>query len=109
MVETSLFIDFMGDSPMIRVIDYLITERELDFSLTDIALNSKIGRATLYRILNSLFRNNIILYTRNVGNAKLYKLNLKNQKIKKLIEIYDELILDELKIKSNKKGIEIIA
>ncbi len=46
METKSLFIEFMGDSPTIRVLYYLLTERDLDFSITDIAKNSGIGRAT---------------------------------------------------------------
>ena len=55
-METSLFIDFMGDPPTIRVLDYLLTERNLDFSMTDLANNAKIGRSTLYRIFEDLIR-----------------------------------------------------
>ena len=103
MEAKSLFIEFMGDSPMIRVLDYLLTERELDFSITDIAENSGIGRATLYRIWDNLIKSNIIIHTRNIGKAKLFKLNTSNTKIKKLIEIYDMLILEELKTKDKKE------
>ena len=88
---------------MIRVLDYLLTERELDFSITDIAENSGIGRATLYRIWDNLIKSNIIIHTRNIGKAKLFKLNTSNTKIKKLIEIYDMLILEELKTKDKKE------
>jgi len=102
MEEKSLFIEFMGDSPMIRVIDYLLTERELDFSITDIAENAGIGRATLYRIWDNLIKNKIIAHTRDIGRAKLYKLNTENTKIKKLIEIDDMLTLEELKKHSQK-------
>lgn len=97
MEEKSLFVEFMGDSPMMKVLDYLITERELDFSITDMAENAGIGRATLYRIWDGLIENEIILHTRDIGKAKLFKLNLENEKIKKLIEIYDMLVLEELK------------
>lgn len=103
MEAKSLFIEFMGDSPMIRVLDYLLTERELDFSITDIAENSGIGRATLYRIWDNLVKNEIISHTRDIGKAKLFKLNTSNSKIKKLIEIFDMLILEELKAKSKKE------
>jgi len=82
---------------MMKVLDYLLTERELDFSITDIALNAGIGRATLYRIWDGLVKNRIILHTRDIGKARLFKLNTENAKIKKLMEIYDLLILDELK------------
>jgi len=103
METKSLFIDFMGDSPMIRVLDYLLTERELDFSITDIADNSRIGRATLYRIWGNLIKNEIIAHTRDIGKAKLFKLNTKNSKIKKLIEIYDMLTMEELKARCKKE------
>ena len=93
----SLFIEFMGDSPTIRVLDYLITYREVDFSITDIADNAGIGRATLYRIWDDLVKNDIITHTRNIGRAKLFTLNKKNKKIQKLIEIHEMLTMEELK------------
>ena len=107
--EKSLFVEFMGDSPMIKVMDYLITERELDFSITDMAENAGIGRATLYRLWNDLIKNKIILHTRDIGKAKLFKLNTDNAKIKKLIEIYDMLVIEELKKHSETKKIEVPA
>ncbi len=97
MKEKSLFIEFMGDSPVIRILDYLLTERELDFSITDMAKNSGIGRATLYRVWDSLVKHKIIIPTRIIGKAKLYKLNKEDTKIKKLIEIDDTLMLEDLK------------
>jgi DNA-binding IclR family transcriptional regulator len=107
MEAKSLFIEFMGDSPMVRVLDYLITERELDFSITDMAENAGIGRATLYRIWDSLIKNEIIVHTRDIGKARLFKLNTENRKIRKLIEIYDMSTLEELKKRSEKKKVEI--
>jgi len=107
MENKSLFIEFVGDSPAIRVLDYLLTERDLDFSITDIARNSKIGRATLYRIWDKLVKNKIIIHTRNIGKARLFKLNTDNLKIKKLIELDDMLIIEDLKKHSKNKEIEI--
>jgi len=87
---------------MMKVLDYLITERELDFSITDMAENAGIGRATLYRVWDDLIKNKIIIHTRDIGKAKLFKLNTANTKIKKLIEVYDLLTLEELKKHSKK-------
>ena len=47
--------------------------------------------------------------TRIIGKAKLYKLNESNPKIKKLIEIDDMLIIEELKKHSKKQEIAISA
>ncbi len=107
MENISLFIEFMGDSPTIRVLDYLLTERDLDFSITDMAKNSNIGRATLYRIWDNLIKNKIIIPTIEIGISKLNKLNKDNSKIKKLIEIDDMLILEDLKNKPQKQEIRI--
>ncbi len=107
MKEESLFIEFMGDSPQIRVLDFLLTERNIDFSITDMAKNSKIGRATLYRIWKDLLKNKLIVKTREIGKAKLYKFNTENSFVKKLIELDNSLILKDLKFRS--KEIEIAA
>ncbi len=109
METKSVFIDFMGDSPTIRVLDYLLTERDLDFSISDMARNAGIGRTTLYRIWGGLINNKIIVPTRTVGKAKLYKLNKDSLKIQKLIEIDDTLILEELKKRSKRNEQKIIA
>ena len=101
--KNSLFIELFGGSPTIKVLDFLLTERELDFSISDMARNSGIGRATLYRIWEQLIANNIIIPTRAIGKSKLHKLNIKNPKIKKLIEIDDMLILEELRSKAEKQ------
>src|SRR3989344_209684 len=105
--KKSLFIELFGESPTIKVLDYLLTERELDFSISDMARNSGIGRATLYRIWEQLIQNQIIIPTRTIGKSKLHKLNVNNPKIKKLIEIDDMLILEELRKKSGKQKVEM--
>ncbi len=107
MKSESLFIEFMGYSPTIRMLDYLLTERDLDFSITDMAKNAGIGRTTLYSVWDSLIKNKIIVHTRVIGKAKLYKLNKENFKIKKLIEIDDRLMIEDLKKRSKK--IEVTA
>ena len=107
MREKSLFIEFMGDSPTIRVMDYLLTERDLDFSITDMAKNAGIGRSTLYRVWEDLIKNKIIVPTRIIGKAKLYKLNTENLAIRKLIEIDDTLIMQELKQHAKKVEVTV--
>jgi len=83
MKQKSLFIEFMGDSPTTRVLDYLLTERDLDFSITDMAKNAGIGRATPYRIWDDLIKQDIIVSTRIIGKAKL---NKENNRIKKVLK-----------------------
>jgi DNA-binding transcriptional ArsR family regulator len=94
----TLFRKALGDTPKIRVLEFLIEGRELDYSISDIAEGAEIGRTTLFRIFNDLTKNKIIVPTRQIGNAKLYKLNLENNFVKKLVEVFDEIILSKKKI-----------
>ena len=107
MKEQSLFIEFMGDSPTIRILDYLMVERDLDFSISDMARNVAIGRTTLYRIWDQLLKNKIILSTRVIGKSKLYKLNKENPKIQKLMELDDMLIIENLKKRIEKQKVKL--
>jgi len=91
----TLFRKAIGDTPKIRVLEFLIEGREFDYSISDIAEGAEIGRTTLFRIFEDLLHNGIIVPTRIIGNAKLYKLNMENLFIKKLVELFDSVILNE--------------
>jgi len=45
--------------------------------------------------------------TLEIGQAKLFKLNIENPKIKKLIEIYDMLIVEDLQKRSQELMVQI--
>ena len=92
MEDTTIFRETLGDTPVIRVLDFLIEGRGLDYSLSDIAENSNIGWTTLHRIWDKMIRLNIVKPTREIGRAKLFKLNEENPAVKELIKLYDTLL-----------------
>lgn len=94
----TLFRHALGDTPKIRVLEFLIEGRELDYSLSDIAEGADIGRTTLFRIFDDLIKTGIVVPTRQIGNAKLFKLNLKNIFVKKLVAIFDEVIFQRKRV-----------
>ncbi len=106
MEEKTLFVKFLGDSPKIRVLDMLITGRELDYSISDIAEQATISRATFYRMIESLLKNKIILPTRKFGNIQLYKLNTINPQVKELVRLYDNLLKAESEKEIKKQKVE---
>ena len=107
MEETTIFIEAFGNSPVIRVLDFLIEGRDLDYSLTDIAENANIGWTTLHRIWDNLVRLGIVKHTRDIGKAKLFRLNMDNDAVRKLVKVYDALLAQETE-KALKKKIEIM-
>ena len=92
MQETTIFRETLGDTPVIRVLDFLIEGRGLDYSLSDIAESSGIGWTTLHRIWGKMIRLNIVIPTREIGRAKLFKLNEGNPAVKDVIKLYDTLL-----------------
>jgi len=95
MEETTIFRQAFGNSPVIRVLDFLIEGRGLDYSLSDIAENANIGWTTLHRIWDNLLKMEMVIPTREIGRAKLFKLNEKNPAMKELIKVYDTLLYQE--------------
>lgn len=109
MKKQSLLLKYIGDSPKTRVLDYLLSSGELDICLSDLADHAHIGRATLYRVWNDLISQNILVPTRTIGKAKMYKLNSADPKIKKLMELDEILVLEALRKKvAEKKKIAVV-
>jgi len=100
------FLEFLGENPNTRLLEFLITGREFDYSLTDMAENAGIGWSTLHRILPRLEKQKIVVKTREIGRAKLYKLNQQNEEVKKLIELYDGILKKQLEQIEEKNAIK---
>ena len=95
MEEESIFLNSMGDSPQMRIMQYMIEGRNFDYTLTDM-LNAGVSWGTLNNLIPKLVRFGIISKTRKIGRATLYKINENNLVSKKLIELYDQLIMRKL-------------
>ncbi len=92
----SIFTKAIGDTPKIKVLEFLIEGRELDYSISDIAEGAEIGRTTLFRIWDDFIELGLVKPTRIIGNAKLYKLNLENAFVRKIVEMFDTLVIEPL-------------
>ena len=94
-MEQTIFVRALGDTPKIRILNYLIKYRDLDYSMSDIAQNSGVGWATLSRLWEEFVGLKIVVLTRKIGRAKLFKLNEENEAVVKLIEVYNKLLEQE--------------
>jgi hypothetical protein len=86
----TMFLDIFGDSPVLRVLDFLIVNEDFDYSMTDIAKLSGVGYATLKLFWNKLEKTKVVKNTRMVGKAKMYSLNYSNPIMKKFRDFYWE-------------------
>jgi transposase len=107
MENKTAFLEIFGDSPILRVLDFLVVNEEFDYSMTDIANLSGVGYSTLKLFLGRLEEEEVMICTRTVGKAKMYKLNLANPVIKKFREFYWETTRHHVHEKVREKEITI--
>lgn len=95
MNEESIFLDYVGDSPRMRVLQYLIEGRDFDYTLTDL-LQAGVSWGTLNTLVPRLLEQGLVIKTRKIGRATLYKINSQNEVMKQFVALYNRLILQQL-------------
>ena len=106
MKETSIFLEYVGDNPHMRILQHLIEGRDFDYTLTDL-LNAGVSWGTLNVLVPKLLSLGIVTKTRKIGRATLYKINKNNVAVKRLIELYDNLLLEKLNQLEEESGEKI--
>ena len=99
----SIFLKKQGENPKNKVLDFLITHSDLDYSLKEISRYSGAGYSTVKLLIKKLVRDKWIIPTRRISKIILYKLNVENPEVKKFIEFYWEVIEQEV---GEKEGIK---
>ena len=85
--DKSIFLEKFGDSPRLRVLDFLIGNHFFDFPVTEIARESNVSYNSLKLFFQQMIRDGFIIKTRKVGKSDFYKLNIENPFVKLLIKI----------------------
>ena len=63
------------DSSIAKLLDFLTLYKDFDYPKTEISRNSGVSWKTLYRLWPLLEKYNLVVKTRQIGRATLYKLN----------------------------------
>ncbi len=83
----SLFLECFGDTPQLRVLDFLIENHFFDYPMTEIARESNVSYNSIILFFDDWIKKSILVQTRKVGKSDYYKLNLENDFIKNLIKL----------------------
>ena len=104
MKQESIFVEYFGDTPVVRILNFLMLGKDFYYSMTDIANGSHVGWTSFTRAWKELEKRKAIVQTRNIGRAKLFKLNTEDPTAQKLIKLHWEIIKTETdKMLSKKK------
>ncbi|MGI0093970.1 MAG: hypothetical protein ACREA8_07700 [Nitrosotalea sp.] len=85
-MTNSLFIQYLGDSPQLRMIDFFL-DNGSDYSKKEIIENVGISKTTFYKIWPMLEKFEIFVNTRKFGNVQLYSLNKKSIIVKQFMSL----------------------
>lgn len=108
MTEKSAFLELVGDTPFTRLLDFFITGRNFDYTLTDLSKKAGVSWTTLNRIFPKLLERGMVVQVRQVGMAKLYKLNTENALVLKMVELYNAVLAEKLNL-ARKKAVMVKA
>ena len=86
-MEKSSFVLVFGETPVIKVLDFLLTFDSFDYSIGQIAKETETKWESVENAINFLISKGIIKKTRKLGKAQLYMLDKEKELAKLLKEI----------------------
>jgi len=92
----SIFLKLEGNTVRNRIWNFLVVHSEFDYPMKDIAKFSNVSYTALKEIWKEFINRDIVTHTRNVGKAKMYKLNRENQQVEKFINYYWSVVDSEV-------------
>ena len=95
MKDESIFAEYFGNSPLVRVLNFLILGKDFDYSMTEIAEGASVGWTSFTRAWKRLLEKKAVVPTRSIGKAKLFKLNTADPTIQKLVALHWEVLKEE--------------
>ena len=96
----SIFLECFGDTPQLRVFDFLIDNYFFDYPMTEIARESNVSYNSLKVFFPRLINAGILVKTRRIGKSDYFKFNTENVFVKNLIKLDWMLVKKDLFNKS---------
>jgi len=97
----SIFLECFGDTPQLRVFDFLISNYFFDFPMTEIARESNVSYNSLKMFFPTLVETGILVKTRKVGKSDYYKFNMENNFVQNLVKLNWMLVKKDVLGKEN--------
>jgi len=99
----SAFLEYFGDTPKLRFLNFLIGNHFFDFNMTDMAKEANISYNSLISFFQEFLDKGIIIKTRRVGKSDMYKLNMDNVVVQNFLRFAWFLTKQDLGIEEPKQ------
>lgn len=91
MKEETLLIQFLGNNPTLRIIDFFLDNRT-DYSKKEIIESLGMSKTTFYKVWRQIEKFKVVTPTRRYGKAQLFKINENSSVVRKLMTLDFALI-----------------
>lgn len=90
-----------GECSQVKLVDFLVAHPWSEFSKTELADGAQIARPTVYKLLDKLLKESLIVETKKVGNIQLYQTNRNSNVIKYISSLQG--LLSDMEVEKQKK------
>lgn len=89
----SLLLKTLGESPKLRIVDFFMDNPLSDFTKKEVIEALGMSKQTFYKYFEDIEKYGIVIVSRKIGKASLYKIDLKHPLIKMLRDYETKLSL----------------
>jgi len=93
--HVSILVRTLGDSPKLRIIDFFLDNPLYDFTKKEVIEALGMSKQTFYKYFPDLEKQGIVVVSRKIGKAKLYRINLRHPLIE-MLRKYEKKISTEV-------------
>ena len=83
----SYFLETLGDTSQLRVMDFLIGNFFFDFPITEIARGANVSYNSLKVFFEDFIKKGVIIKTRKIGKSDYFKINTENPFVENLMKL----------------------
>ncbi len=84
-----------GDSPKVRVLNFLIVHKDWDYNKSEIAREAGVSWKALFDLWPTLEKRKLVVKTRQIGRATMFKLDTDKPLVQELIRLFDQAAIQK--------------
>ena len=89
----SLLLKTLGESPKLKIVDFFMDNPLFDFTKKEVIEALGMSKQTFYKYFEDIEKYDIVMVSRKIGKASLYKINLKHPLVTMLRDYETKLSL----------------
>jgi len=84
---STTFTDVFGDTPQVRLLDFLAANLEFDYTITQMSAFAGLSRPTVYGLVERLAGDGLLVHTRTIGRSRFYRIDRSHPAVRSLLRL----------------------